>query len=536
MASCSQSTILPTALAPSPHQCQRQQQQQQQDSSDIATQQQISALEPEQCQHTVKMPATYTAFTSRIGLASYEERELARLSKALRDASSHTAVDSRLGTSAKSIAIPSMPNTFGSKDSYSSSTGLFFRVPESTQVCLPKDDHYHESGIDADDDDSSSYSGRGSTSDGCAIADDDEDESDWEDEDEGKNRRAGYDAHGHLVFPRVAKPPTRSLASNLSLLLRQAQSDNTASTGMPRAPFSTGRTTLPNPLRCHPGLVAASLTPESIMSPPMPPPPPPSSPCGSVPLQSATTTAAPSVSGASYTSSSSTPSSSVGSASTSSASSSSGAGSRAPSAYPSRSSSPVMRINQLSALHAPLYHHGSMQSIIDNNGDPLLTMPFNGGLGPRAAPIIHLGPPSPNGPGRREIFSGSGLIESEMTGSLRESIMDENHSRYIFKHYGSRRYVEDDQDGQCDNDSTPGYPPSVYTPSSSSTAGISTSDTPSFRRTQSAPNIPRTSLSSTSKSSLYIADKTPLRRIYYVDDYEAPKSWNWGMDYHSHGW
>ena len=532
MTSCSQDTILPTALAPSPRQRQRQQQQQQhqQDQSGVATQQQIAAREHEQGQHTVKMPATYTAFTSRIGLSSHEEQELARLSKAMREAFAQTAVESRLATPAES-------NAGGSEGSYASSTGLFFRVPEGTQAGMPQDDHYHESGIDADDDDDDDDSS--SISDDCAIADDD-DESDWEDEDEGGSRADYYDADGNLIFSRIAKPPTRLLASNLSLLLLQAQADTAQSTGTSREPFNTGRTSLPNPLRCHPGLVAASLTPESVMSPPMPPPPPPSSPCGSVPLPSATATASPSVSGASYTSASSSPSSSVGSASTSSASSSSAAGSRAPSAVPSRSTSPVMRINQLSALHAPLSHHGSMQSIIDDNGDPLLTMPFNGGLGPRSAPIIHLGPPSRNGPGRREICSGSGLLESEMTGSLRASIMDENNSRYIFKHYGSRRYIEDDQDGQDDQnnqddaDSTPGYPPSGYTPSCSSTAGISATDIPSFRRTQSAPNIPRTSRFS--KSSLYMADKTPLRRIYYVDDYEAPKSWNWGMDYHSHGW
>lgn len=485
MSYCSQSIIQPTALAPIP-QYPRQHQQIQ----EFTDEQHLSS--------TVKMPATYTAFTSRIGLS---------------DASTPVALESEMGTSTKSITIQGTPRTFGSPQSYCSSSDIY---------C-------HESGVDADDDFSSE-------SDDCAVAD--EDESDWEDEEESRCRAGYYDADGCLIFSRISKPPTRSLASNLSMLLRQAGSKPSGTTP---EPFTTGRMPLPNPLRCHPGLAAvtaASLTPGNIMSPPMLPPAPPSSPCGSD--RRMTTATTPSISGASYTSASATPSSSVGSSTTTCSESSSSlsrdnsrAPSAAPSVLPSRSASPVMRINQLSALHAPLYHHGSMQSIIDNNGDPLLTMPFNGGLGPRAAPIIHLGPPTPNGPGRREIFSGSGLLESEMTGSLRESIMDENNSRYIFKHYGSRRYAEED----IDEDTTVGSSPSIYTPNAS-TAGIPACDIPGFRRTQSAPNIPRTSRTpmTKSKSSLYLADKMPLRRIYYVDDYEAPKSWNWGMDYHSHGW
>ncbi|CAK7236471.1 hypothetical protein SCUCBS95973_009618 [Sporothrix curviconia] len=328
-------------------------------------------------------------------------------------------------------------------------------------------------------------------------------------------------------------------------------------------PFTTGNTELPNPLRCHPGPVTPPHTPPEAgaQSPGPPPPPPPSTPQvvptarrsrvgsrGSLPalltppmspttvVATMATAVATILNSSSGTTSTialmavSNASSGTASGRTSTASSLSSAMSRA---TPKRT--PPVVPPETNLLHIKQINTKPIKGriIMDAHGDGQVTLPFNGCYGPRLEPTIDLAaqrslrpsPASSTGnepprPRRKLIRSASSdLLHGEATDFLLKQILDENNSRYIFQHFGTRRFV----------DATPG--PSTLAP-------------PPFHRTESTPNVCREPLPTVAEESKgkevargpHGFPLPVFRQVYFVDDYKEPEDWSWDRGYHSKGW
>ncbi|CAK7245787.1 MAG: hypothetical protein STHCBS139747_007379 [Sporothrix thermara] len=354
---------------------------------------------------------------------------------------------------------------------------------------------------------------------------------------------------------------------------REARVHGTTATH--EAPFATGHPQLPNPLRCHPALVTPPRTPPEAgpQSPNLPPPAPPSTPyvvptpprsrfnsttslqdlltppvspsTAVATMATAVATILTSSSGTTSTialmavsnASSGTSSSRTSGASSLSSTLSSAASEATPKLKPSETlpRNPILHIPQ---LKSPF----KICTAIDANGDVQYLMPFNGYSGPRLEPTINLadqvsdgsvstsfgigssGQPRPRPRPRRKLIrsASSDLLPGELTASLRQQILDENNSRYMFQHFGTRRFVDAD----------PGATTSVAPPPLS--------------RTESTPNVCRQPLSTVTEDA---DDKGkavargphgfPLptfRQVYYVDDYKEPEDWSFSRDYHSKGW
>ncbi|OAA53655.1 hypothetical protein SPI_09362 [Niveomyces insectorum RCEF 264] len=378
-----------------------------------------------------------------------------------------------------------------------------------------------------------------------------EDDSEWEDDNDAPAKPGGRAPAKPIVFERidVVRPTVRT--SNLTLMINRARSEEeTAVAGPSRgtgggggggsstasSSNNTTQSTLtsgpphrrPNPLAYRPAY--PTLTPPPAL-PPTPPATPPS------PFQSSSSTFMP------VTALSPPPPPPPSPAEPTVA--------LAPAAAPPPLA-PLMRIPQLASPHA-FHACAPPRSLADRlGGSPLLVYPFNGASGPRADPVVQLGPPLASTGGitsPRTIRPSRALLPSEMSRSLQECIAMENHSRYVFPHYGSRRRVEADAPA---NNSSP--------------------DDMQFRRTQSAPDIhqvapdrapsfthPAMPTASSQDAVLPTASFLPIpgerrtgravlregngkdavpppARFDYVDDYVPPQSWSSGTSYHATGW
>ncbi|CAK7215528.1 hypothetical protein SEUCBS140593_002566 [Sporothrix eucalyptigena] len=321
-----------------------------------------------------------------------------------------------------------------------------------------------------------------------------------------------------------------------------ASIDVAHSTGYLGPLFSTGNHQLPDPLRYHPGPATPPGTPPSLESQsPIPPPPaPPSTPSMPIirrqlrfgssasiqelltPPMSPTTAVTSMATAIATLLSSSNPAATAIAILSGSSSRSSVAGSASTASSFSVPENGVIHIEQLKSSQKHV-SYSSNHTVIDEYGEVRNPVPFNGAYGPRAGPVVKLGQqllpascpnaaPSSSTDGiidgipdtagcrrlRRPLMrsASSDLLPGEITDSLREQILNENNSRYIFTVYGTRRFVE----------VPPGAPPVC--------------------------NCRRHGSGRAPHGHKY----PPARQVYFVDNYKEPESWTWANDYNSKGW
>ncbi|CAK7272130.1 hypothetical protein SEPCBS57363_004975 [Sporothrix epigloea] len=324
------------------------------------------------------------------------------------------------------------------------------------------------------------------------------------------------------------------------------------------SPPATCAAQLPDPLRCYPITVTPPPTPPEIgpQSPNPPPPVPPSTPqvaltrrsrFGSTsslrplltpPLTPTAATATMATAVATILSSSGSTTSTIALMAASSGSSGT-ASTRATSvssvlsnATPKQSlvtvppKNPILHIAQ---IKRPTY---KARNGVNFGGGPNGFVAYNGYSGPRLEPFINLDAQvsldsssalsdSAEEPClRRKLIrsASSGLIASEMTDSLQRQILNENKSRYIFQHFGTRRFVDLE-------------PNSAARPSP-------------FQRSMSMQNVSHEPLLTEAeigkgKAAARGPNGHPhpvFRQVYFVDDYKEPEDWTWERGYHTKGW
>ncbi|CAK7272849.1 hypothetical protein SEPCBS119000_005339 [Sporothrix epigloea] len=322
--------------------------------------------------------------------------------------------------------------------------------------------------------------------------------------------------------------------------------------------FTNGANHLPDPLRCCPVTVTPPPTPlaNASQTPNLPPPAPPSTPqvvpsrrprFGSTASLRALLTPpmTPTAAIATMATAVATFSSSGGTTSTIALMAVSGASSgtastRATSVSSSLSNAtpkedlsmvpPKSAILHIEQIQRSSYRARNGMSI---DGEPQGLLPYNGYSGPRLEPFVDLGAqvsldyPSASTDNseqpcfRRKLIrsASSDLMSGEMTDLMRRQIQNENKTRYIFQHFGTRRFI----------DPAPGSVTARRCP---------------FQRSLSMQNVQNRPLLEVSES-----DKAkgitrgpnghphPLfRQVYFVDDYKEPEDWTWERDYHTKGW
>ncbi|CAK7565243.1 MAG: hypothetical protein SEPTF4163_003155 [Sporothrix epigloea] len=324
------------------------------------------------------------------------------------------------------------------------------------------------------------------------------------------------------------------------------------------SPPATCAAQLPDPLRCYPITVTPPPTPPEMgpQSPNPPPPVPPSTPqvaltrrsrFGSTsslrplltpPLTPTAATATMATAVATILTSSGGTTSTIALMAASSGSSGT-ASTRATSmssvlsnATPKQSlvtvppKNPILHIAQ---IKRPTY---KARNGVNFGGEPNGFIAYNGYSGPRLEPFINLDAqvsldsssaisdsteePCP----RRKLIrsASSGLLNSEMTDSLQRQILNENKSRYVFQHFGTRRFVD-------------------LEPNASARPSP-------FQRSMSMQNVSHGPLLAEPENGKGKAvSRGPnghphpvFRQVYFVDDYKEPEDWTWERGYHTKGW